>query len=110
MAMTYNMEAFAQGLVDHGLIIPSDQTGVFGRGSQFERVIDALGDHFNRMGVQDGADRINHPPVVSRKLLERVNYLESFPTCVARSTASWATACRPCVWQKTRARVSPGAS
>jgi seryl-tRNA synthetase len=79
MAMTYDMEAFAQGLVDHGLILPSDQAGVFGRGPQFERVIDALGDHFNRLGVQDGADRINHPPVVSRKLLEQVNYLESFP-------------------------------
>jgi seryl-tRNA synthetase len=79
MSTSYDMEAFSQGLVAHGLILPSDVSGVFGRGPQFERVIDALGDHFNRLGMQDGAERINHPPVISRKLLERVNYLESFP-------------------------------
>lgn len=73
------MEAFTAGLVAHRLIVPSGVPGVFGRGAAFERVIEGLTACINRIARHDGAEVVNHPPVMSRALLQKVRYLDSFP-------------------------------
>jgi seryl-tRNA synthetase len=75
----YDMASFHDGLVAHGLILPSGVPGVFGRGAAFERVVAGLNHVIDELAKDDGADHIQHPPVLSRKVLEQVNYLESFP-------------------------------
>ncbi len=79
MSIAYDMQAFYEGLVAHRLILPSDAPGVFGRGAHFERVIQGLNQAIDHIAREDGAEVIHHPPVLSRRLLEKVNYLESFP-------------------------------
>jgi seryl-tRNA synthetase len=77
--ITYDIDNFYQGLVDHGLVIPSGAQGVFGRGAVFELVLarfNALIDHVAR---DDGAESQTHPPLIDRALLEKVHYLDSFP-------------------------------
>jgi seryl-tRNA synthetase len=75
----YDMTAFHEGLVASGLILPSGVPGVFGRGAMYERVIAGLNHALDECAKGDGYEVINHPPVLPRKLLEQVNYLESFP-------------------------------
>lgn len=79
MTIIYDMKAFYDGLVAHNLIVPSGVPGVFGRGASFEKVVEGLTRYINHVARDDGAEVVNHPPVLSRALLEKVNYLESFP-------------------------------
>jgi seryl-tRNA synthetase len=79
MTMTYDMPAFYDGLVSNGLILPSGVPGVFGRGAMYERVMAGLNHALDNLAKDDGYEVIHHPPVLPRKLLEKVNYLESFP-------------------------------
>lgn len=77
--ITYDIESFFQGLVEHGLIIPSTALGTFGRGAQFEEVLEAFNACVGRLSRDDGAELQNHPPIIARALLEKVHYLDSFP-------------------------------
>lgn len=79
MSITYDIENFYNGLVAHGLIAPSGEPGVFGRGSEFEEVLEALDLQVRKLGAADKAVSQNHPPVINRALLEKVHYLDSFP-------------------------------
>lgn len=72
-------EALYEGLVRHGLIVPVGVAGAFGRGAIFEDVIDAFNSTVSRIARDDGAETRAFPPIVSRKVIERNNYLESFP-------------------------------
>ncbi|HET7795895.1 MAG TPA: amino acid--[acyl-carrier-protein] ligase [Rhizobacter sp.] len=78
-AATYDIESFYAGLVEHGLIIPSTALGAFGRGPVFEAVLEGFNARVDQLARDDGAERQNHPPIIDRALLEKVNYLESFP-------------------------------
>ena len=53
--------------------------GLFAFGSTFESLIDALHASIGRLTADEGAIRLGAPPVISRALLERVGYVESFP-------------------------------
>jgi seryl-tRNA synthetase len=80
MATTaYEPQAFHDGLVAHNLIIPSGVDGVFGRGHVFEDVLDRLNDAISQIASNDGAQTCTFPPVIARKILEDVEYMESFP-------------------------------
>jgi seryl-tRNA synthetase len=78
-AITYDIENFTAGLVEHGLIIPSGELGVFGRGAVFEQVLEGFNHRVSQLARDDGAEPQNFPPLIARSLLEKVHYLDSFP-------------------------------
>ncbi|MBS1868199.1 MAG: amino acid--[acyl-carrier-protein] ligase [Actinobacteria bacterium] len=71
--------AFLQELVGAGLLIESGIPGVYGRGEQFERVRWAFDRLVTRAGDGDAPERMAFPPVLPRRQLERIGYLNSFP-------------------------------
>lgn len=79
MAIDYDPEKFYDALVSAGHIVPVGVQGAFGRGEIFERVLERFNDLVSEIAQDDGAETRSFPPVVSRKVIERNNYLESFP-------------------------------
>jgi seryl-tRNA synthetase len=75
----YDLEEFYAGLVQHGLIVPVGVPGAFGRGALFEEVLERFNALVSELARADGAESYTFPPVISRAVLERVKYLESFP-------------------------------
>lgn len=76
--MTQSRE-FTKALIDQGLWIPSDVPGVVGRSAGFEAIVSGFDALIIEIGRSAGAERIEFPPVVSRELIRRVAYMESFP-------------------------------
>jgi len=70
---------FYDGLVAHGLIIPTDVYGIFGRSARFEEVLKGFNDLVSHISEEDGAEVVAFPPVVDRKIMEKVHYLHTFP-------------------------------
>jgi seryl-tRNA synthetase len=79
MGKRYDIQNTFDQLVAHGLIIPVGAKGVFGRSAVFEDVLDRFNTLVTHAGAADLAVTVAYPPVIDRKVLERVNYLESFP-------------------------------
>jgi seryl-tRNA synthetase len=73
---------FYDGLVAHGLIVPVGVQGAFGRGAVFEDVLERLNAAITRVSAGDGAEIYTFPPVIDRKVLEAVEYMDSFPNLV----------------------------
>ncbi len=76
---TYDIESFYQGLVDHGLIVPVRVPGAFGRGAVFEDVLEHFNAAVTELSKNDGAEVYTFPPVIDRTIIERTDYLDSFP-------------------------------
>jgi seryl-tRNA synthetase len=76
---TYDIENFYQGLVEHGLIIPSEIQGGYGRGAVFEDILQRFNDLVSRTAKDDGAEPMAFPPIVPRTLIEKVGYMDNFP-------------------------------
>jgi seryl-tRNA synthetase len=53
--------------------------GAFGRGAVFEQVLESFNALVSRISAQDGAEFCTFPPVIDRRIIERVNYMDSFP-------------------------------
>ncbi len=71
---------FLRELVAAGLLIESGVPGVYGRGERFERVRAAVDARVTRAADEDGAlERMAFPPLLPRRELERIGYLNSFP-------------------------------
>lgn len=68
-----------EGLVRHGLIIPVGVPGAFGRGACFEDVLERVNALISRTARPEQAEVFAFPPVISRRVLEQVHYLDSFP-------------------------------
>ncbi|WP_349257582.1 amino acid--[acyl-carrier-protein] ligase [Povalibacter sp.] len=66
-------------LVAHGHIVPVGVQGAFGRGAQFEDVLERFNDLVSDIARDDGAETRAFPPIVNRKVIEKNNYMESFP-------------------------------
>jgi seryl-tRNA synthetase len=79
VTVDYNVEKFYAGLVEHRLIIPVGVQGAFGRGAVFEDVLERFNGLVSQLSKNDNAEFYTFPPVISRKVLEKVNYLDSFP-------------------------------
>lgn len=79
MAIDYDPQKFYEALVAAGHIVPVGVAGAFGRGEMFERILDRFNDLVTQIAKDDGAETRSFPPVVNRKVIERNNYLESFP-------------------------------
>lgn len=79
MSIDYDPQKFYDELVAHEHIHPVGVQGAFGRGPVFERIVDRFNDLVSDIARDDGAETRTYPPVVSRKVIEKNNYLESFP-------------------------------
>ncbi|MFN9506836.1 MAG: amino acid--[acyl-carrier-protein] ligase [Rubrivivax sp.] len=79
MGVRFELQSCHEGLVEHGLIIPTGEPGVFGRSAVFEDVLERFNDLITQAGTEDRAETCVFPPVLNRRVLEKVNYLESFP-------------------------------
>jgi seryl-tRNA synthetase len=66
-------------LVSHGHIIPVGVPGIFGRGAVFEDVLRRFDGLLSTIAEKDGAESMLFPPVLDRKVLEKSEYLDSFP-------------------------------
>ena len=79
MELTYDAQTFYDGLIHHRLIVPAGVPGVFGRGAVFEDVLERFNALITEAARDDGAEFYIFPPVIDRRILERVHYLDSFP-------------------------------
>jgi seryl-tRNA synthetase len=70
---------FRQALIEQGWILPSGVRGVNGFGPQFEDVLQRFNALVSRVAADDGAEELTFPPVVPRKLIEKMGYLGNFP-------------------------------
>lgn len=82
MTDPYDQATFAQGLVDHGLIIPTGVKGAYGRGPVFEDILGRFDDLVMRLAKNDGASEMTFPPIIARSLVERLGYLDNFPQLI----------------------------
>jgi seryl-tRNA synthetase len=67
------------GLVEHGLLVPTKCLGVWGRGVVFERVVSALERLIDEETRSDGATVLRFPPVLPRQDFERSEFAKAFP-------------------------------
>jgi seryl-tRNA synthetase len=75
----YDAQQFYEGLVEHGLIVPVRVQGAFGRGAVFEDVLARVDALISRTSADDGAEIYTFPPVIDRQIIEKTDYLDSFP-------------------------------
>src|SRR4051812_41282204 len=78
-ATAYDSLKFHAGLVEAGLIIPSGVQGVFARSAVFEDVVTRFDQAVGRLAKDDAAVELSFPPTVPRALIEKTNYMDSFP-------------------------------
>jgi seryl-tRNA synthetase len=76
---TYDSLTFYDELVANGLIVPTSAQGAFGRRSVFEDVLDRFDALVLRVAKDDGVESMTFPPVISRDIIERTGYMDSFP-------------------------------
>jgi seryl-tRNA synthetase len=79
MPAQYDSQEFYDGLVKHKLIVPVGVAGAFGRGAVFEDVLERFNALVSKVAANDRAEVYTFPPIISRHLLEKVHYLDSFP-------------------------------
>src|SRR3954454_8576691 len=70
-----------EALVEAGLLVPSGVPGVYGRGSDFEDVRQRFDAYVTRAASAAGEtlEVLRFPPVVPRRQIEELGYLENFP-------------------------------
>ena len=79
MSIDFSPELLTNDLVEAGHIIPVGVQGIFGRGPVFEKVLRLFDDYVSRVAIDDNATKMSFPPCLDRKVLERSEYLDSFP-------------------------------
>ncbi|HWI71682.1 MAG TPA: amino acid--[acyl-carrier-protein] ligase [Baekduia sp.] len=70
-----------EALIDAGHLIPSGVDGVYGRGSDYEDVRQRFDAYVTRVATAAGEtpEVMRFPPVLPRKQIEDLGYLENFP-------------------------------
>ena len=79
MTLSYDVENFNRGLVEHGLIIPSSVKGAYGRGAVFEDILRRFDDLVGRLCEAEQPQELTFPPILPRALIEKLGYLDNFP-------------------------------
>lgn len=79
MTIRYDIETFYADLVSNGLIIPTGVKGCYGRGQVFEDILQRFNALVTRVAADDKAEEMTFPPVIPRKLIETVGYMDNFP-------------------------------
>jgi len=82
MSDRYDPKAFYDGLVEHGLIIPTEVKGGYGRGAVFEDILDRFDALVLREAAGDGAEPLTFPPIIARSMIEKLGYLDNFPQLI----------------------------
>ena len=72
-------DALFDGLVAHGHVVPVGVAGAFGRGPVFEDVLARFDALVSRIAADENPEWVMFPPVIDRRVLDRVRYLDSFP-------------------------------
>ena len=70
---------FGAALVAEGLLVPMGVAGLYGRDARLEALIEGVDRLVLRAGMADGAASLRFPPTIPRDVLERSDYLRSFP-------------------------------
>lgn len=76
---TYDIEGFYEELVAHGLIVPTGVKGAYGRGAVFEDILGRFDALVVREAAGDDAQELTFPPIVARRMIEELGYLDNFP-------------------------------
>jgi seryl-tRNA synthetase len=76
---TYSSESLYNDLVAAKHIIPVGVPGIFGRGPHFEDVLKRFDAVVSQIAKNDGAEVMAFPPTLDRKVLEKSEFLDSFP-------------------------------
>jgi seryl-tRNA synthetase len=71
--------AFRDELVGRGLLVATGVDGLYGRGEQFEAVVEAVDRLVVEAARADAPTVLRFPPVMPRWVFERTDYLRSFP-------------------------------
>lgn len=79
MAEEFSAARLYEDLVRHKLIIPVGVPGIFGRGPVFEDVLRRFDLLISHIAEADGAQVMAFPPTLDRRVLERSEFLDSFP-------------------------------
>ncbi|MEB0138982.1 MULTISPECIES: amino acid--[acyl-carrier-protein] ligase [unclassified Undibacterium] len=79
MSIDFSPELLNDDLIRAGHIIPVGVPGIFGRGPVFEQVLRGFDEFVSQRAAADQATRLSFPPCLDRKVLERSEYLDSFP-------------------------------
>lgn len=79
MAETDPFVGFRNELLAAGLLVDGGVDGLYGRSLRYESITEALVALASRIGAVDGGVNLHFPPVIPRALLERTDYLRSFP-------------------------------
>ena len=66
-------------LVAHGLLIPSGVPGVYGRGRDFERVIERFDALVTRAGADRSPEVLRFPPIFNRAHYRKIDHIHNFP-------------------------------
>jgi seryl-tRNA synthetase len=77
---TDQVQGFYDGLVAHGLLVPTGPLGAFGRGRVFEDVLEAFDALVMRSAKDEKVESMTFPPVIDKTIIERTGYMDSFPT------------------------------
>ncbi|WP_167105454.1 amino acid--[acyl-carrier-protein] ligase [Mycobacterium sp. DL592] len=75
-------QQFHAELVEAGLLVPMGIDGLYGRGGDFERIVDGIDVAVRRKGRQVHGERakvLRFPPVFTRAAFENTDYIASFP-------------------------------
>ena len=70
---------FLDELVAHGLLVPSGVPGVYGRGRDLERVIEAFDGLAGRAAAELPLETLRFPPIFSRRDYEKIDHIRNFP-------------------------------
>lgn len=79
MTGSCDADSFREGLVEHGLIVPSEVRGAYGQGRVFEDILQRFNNLVTRTAEPDGAEELAFPPILPRTLVEKVGYMDNFP-------------------------------
>ncbi len=82
MSDPFDPKAFHDGLVSHGLIIPTGVKGGWGRSAAFEDILEGFDALVMRGAADDGAEALTFPPIIARSMIERLGYLDNFPQLI----------------------------
>lgn len=70
---------YLDALVARRLLIPTGVAGVYGRGTDFERVVDAFDAVVSRAGAALDPEVLRFPPVFNRRHYAKIDHIRNFP-------------------------------
>ena len=71
--------AYQDELLAAGLLVPMGVRGVYGRGADFERVIERFDALVSREGARLHPEVMRFPPIFSRANYEKIDHIHNFP-------------------------------